>query len=309
MRPCLALVFAVLTILAGGVLLAPAAFARFATAPGSTGPAFVAPTPTPTPPPPTLVAGPVSVPVDGFLAWALLDRAGGRIAGSANSATSTNSTESMIKVWVVSDFLRRSTEAGRKPSDVRLRQASHAIRYSSDDSAEALYDLGGRQAVVRRMIKLCRLTNTRPGTVPGYVGWWSFTEMSAQDAVRLGDCVRSGRAAGPEWTDWVLQKMRDVWGTTARKDQRATRQGGRRGIIDGLPAELLEADPVSTKNGWTSLAYDGNWHVNCLAVSDKWVLAVQTRYPAERGLEYGAAICADVAAQLVTPAVHRPVRS
>jgi hypothetical protein len=91
------------------------------------------------------------------------------------------STESRIKVWIVSDFLRRSTEAGRKPSDVRLRQASHAIRYSSDDSAEALYDLGGRQSVV-------------------------------------------------------------------------------------------------------------------------------TRYPGERGLEYGAAICADVAAQLVTPAAHRPVR-
>ncbi|MGW4499222.1 RNA polymerase sigma factor [Micromonospora sp. NPDC004336] len=49
-------------------------------------------------------------------------------------------------------------------------------------------------------------------------------------------------------------------------------------------------------------------HRDCLAISDRWVLAVQTRYPDRRGLEYGASICADVAAQLVTPAAHRPVR-
>ncbi|MFG1867009.1 hypothetical protein [Micromonospora arborensis] len=305
MRPRVIMVFAVAAIVLGGVLLVPAAYARLATTPDPTDSASATPTTPPPaltpPPPPTLAAAPISVPVDGFFAWALLDRESGQTAGSANSATSTNSTESMIKVWIVADFLRRTAEANKTPSDDRLEQASQAIRYSSNDSAEALYNAGGRTAVIRRMISLCRLTKTRPGTIPGYVGWWSFTEMSARDAVRMGECVKSGRAAGPKWTDWLLKEMRNVWGTTAKKDQQETREGGRWGIVDGLPKEMLEKDPVSIKNGWTSLGYDGNWHVNCLAITNNWVLAVQVRYPDRRGLDYGARVCASVAAQLVTP--------
>ncbi|GAA3744126.1 serine hydrolase [Plantactinospora mayteni] len=305
MRSRLVLVLAVVSIVLGGALLVLDGHARFPAVPGTafagSGVPAASTPPPPPPPPPTLVDSPVSVKVDGFFAWALLDRESEQITGSANSARSTNSTESMIKIWIVSDFLRRTASAGNTPSDRRLRQASQAIRNSSNDSAEALYDLGGRTAVIERMISRCGLTNTRASTRPGYVGWWSFTEMSAQDAVRLGECVKSGRAAGSEWTKWVLREMRNVWGTTAERDQQATREGGRWGIIDGLPDELLETDPVSIKNGWTSLAYDGKWHVNCLAVSNKWVLAVQTRYPDARGLDYGARICASVASQLVTP--------
>ncbi|MGI5147253.1 hypothetical protein ACQEVC_12885 [Plantactinospora sp. CA-294935] len=304
MRPRLIMVLAVAAIISGGVLLVPATYAKLATIPGPTDSASATPAtqrPALTPPPPTLAAAPVSVPVDGSVAWALLDRESGRIAGSANSATSTNSTESMIKVWIVADFLRRTAEANKKPSDERLEQASQAIRYSSNDPAEALYNAGGRTAVIRRMIVQCRLTGTRLGTVPGYAGWWSFTEMTAQDAVRMGECVKNGRAAGPKWTGWLLNEMRNVWGTTAKEDQRETREGGRWGIIDGLPKEILDREPVSIKNGWTSLVYDVNWHVNCLAITSNWVLAVQVRYPDKRGLDYGAGVCASVAAQLVTP--------
>ena len=55
------------------------------------------------------------------------------------------------------------------------------------------------------------------------------------------------------------------------------------------------------KNGWTRLAYDKNWHVSCLAFTDKWSLAVMMRYPGRAGLPYGAKMCATVATQLVTP--------
>ena len=67
--------------------------------------------------------------------------------------------------------------------------------------------------------------------------------MTAQDAVRLGECVKNGTAAGPKWTEWVLEEMRNVWGTTAKKDQQRTRGGGRWGIIDGLPKEILDRRP------------------------------------------------------------------
>jgi hypothetical protein len=253
------------------------------------------------PPPPTLVAGPVSVRFEGkFFSWALLDRETGQIFGAKNM-TATNSTESMIKVWIVSDYLRRL--GNQQPPATRLQQATVAILDSNDDAAESLYNAGGRAAVIQRLIKMCGLTDTEIGEMPGYEGWWSFTQMSPRDAVRMGDCIKSGKAAGPKWTGWVLDEMSKVRGTTADKDQHLTYGGGRWGIIDGLPESITDEEQVSIKNGWTILNYDGNWHLNCLAVTDQWVLAVMMRYPAKQGLDYGASVCASVAGQLVTPQV------
>jgi hypothetical protein len=308
MRSRMIMVLAVAAIVLGGVILVPAAYTRLGSSALSAasgrgaGPA-AAPAPVAPPPPPTLAAGPVTVDVGKghYFAWALLDRQTGTISGSANSATSTNSTESMIKVWIVSDYLRRLGD--KQPTAARLKQASTAIRDSNDDAANSLYNASGKTAVTRRMISMCGLTNTKVSTMAGYVGWWSFTQMSAQDAVRLGECVKSGKAAGPKWTKWVLTEMTNVRGTTAKKDQQEKQGGGRWGIIDGLPKEILAQGPVSIKNGWTPLSYDGRWHVNCLAVTDDWVLAVQTRYPTKRGLDYGAAVCESVATQLVAPQV------
>lgn len=253
------------------------------------------------PRPPTLTARPVRVKVDGFFSWALLDRRTGKIAGSANRAATT-STESMIKIWVVSDFLRRAADRDQRPSGRRLAQGRAAIRDSDDDAAQSLYVAGGRDAVVSRMINICGLTDTKiagPGGV-GDRGWWSYTRISARDAVRLGECVRNGTAAGRRWTAWVLGQMANVRGTTAPEDQHATHGGGRWGIIDGLPRAVREQGAIGIKNGWTLINADGLWHLNCLAVADDWVLAVLMRYPGTRGLQYGADVCRRVAAQLVT---------
>jgi hypothetical protein len=95
--------------------------------------------------------------------------------------------------------------------------------------------------------------------------------------------------------------MTNVWGSTATKDQQRKQGGGRWGIIDGLPAEIRAQGPVSIKNGWTLINADGQWHLNCLAITDKWVLAVLMRYPGKHGLDYGAQVCARTASQLVTP--------
>jgi hypothetical protein len=302
MRPRVILATALACIVLGGLLLVPTAFAKLRGSPGEDGPGAAtagtptpSPTPPPPPPPPTLAAQPVSVRVNGFLSWALLDRATGKVDGSAN-VTATNSTESMIKIWLVSDYLRRSAEKRRKPTAERLKQASLAIRDSNDVTANSLYLAGGGNAVVRRMIAICDLTDTKV-----YNGWWSRTRISARDAVRMGECVADGRAAGPQWTKWVLAEMRSVRGTTAKRDQKEKSGGGRWGIIDGLPAEIVEQG-VAIKNGWTPIAADGNWHLNCLAVGREWVLAVLMRYPIRLGLVYGANVCRRVAEQLV----HQP---
>jgi hypothetical protein len=256
------------------------------------------------PPPPLELSAPepeplldpeveVEVEVDGFLAWAALDREAGQVVASAN-ATETSSTESMIKSWIVADYLRRVADSGDEPGEQALLDARRTIRDSHNGAAERLYRAGGRDAVVERMIDICGLEDTYVGDS----GWWSRTEISALDAVRLGDCIARGDAAGPEWTGWLLEEMRNVRGTTHPDDQRPGEdfEGGRWGIIDGLPEEAV--DPVAIKNGWTRIGRTGSWHLNCLAITDHWVIAVLMRYPAEYPLDYGAQRCASVATQL-----------
>jgi hypothetical protein len=292
MRTRLIPVLAVVAAVLSGALLVPAAYARLHHAPA---PVWIEASPTPSPP--TLAATPVDINLGpgNFFAWALLDRDTGTIAGSANRGE-TSTAESMIKVWIVSDYLRQLGD--QQPPAHRLKEASAAIRDSDDLAAERLYRAAGGTDVIRRLIEMCGLTDTRISTRPGHEGWWSYTEMSPRDAVRMGDCIRSGKAAGPRWTDWVLDEMTKVRGTTAASDQP---NGGRWGIVDGLPDEILARGRVGIKNGWTPQSYDGKWHVNCLAVADDWVLAVMMRYPYERGLDYGASVCEKVTEQLVTP--------
>lgn len=309
MRPRVTLVLAIVAVLLGGVMLVPAAYARLSGGDalpsiggiGGGGTENVpAPTPT-TPPPPTLADAPVSVNFKGkFFSWALMDRKTGKISGAPNM-TSTNSTESMIKIWFASDYLHQL--GSKPPSKERKNQITLAIRDSNDNAANALYKAAGGAATISRMIRTCGLTDTHPGTVPGYIGWWSFTQMSPRDAVRLGDCVADGKAAGSKWTEFVLNEMAQVRGGVEDQKSDAV-QGGRWGIIDGLPDEIKSQGRVSIKNGFTMLYYDGNWHVNCLAVTDKWSLAVMMRYPAAGNTKtpaYGAKVCASVATQLVTP--------
>jgi len=158
------------------------------------------------PAPPLInVAAPVSVPVNGFMSWAVLDMQTGSVHGSPNMAGATNSAESMIKAWIASDYLRR--QGGTRPNPATLNELSSMIRDSDDGAAEDIYHAGGGNAVIQRLISICGLTNTSI-----FDGWWSRTEISAQDAVRMGGCIASGRAAGPTWTNWILDEMRQVRG-------------------------------------------------------------------------------------------------
>jgi hypothetical protein len=227
----------------------------------------------------------VTVRVDGTYAWAFLDRATGARYGSANADT-TNFSESMIKSWIAADFLRRADEQNQDPPPYRMDQLVRMIRDSSNGAAESIWIANGRDAGIRRLIDLCRLVHTRV-----FPDMWSQTMISASDAVRMGDCVANGTAAGPQWTSWVLEEMRRVRGTTSQQPD-----GGRWGIIDALPP--ADAAAVAIKNGWT-LHSDNTWNVNCLAIHSGWILAVMTDYPGARGLAYGAEICAMVARQVL----------
>jgi hypothetical protein len=229
---------------------------------------------------------PIRIRNSSLFGWALLDRVTGQMAGSPNSGRVTNTVESMIKPWIAADHLRRLAADGRRPPSDSLNELFKMIVDSNDPATEKYFQIGGGDAVTRRMARTCGLS--RVMIVPTR---WSETEMTPQDAARYGHCLADGRAAGPEWTAWLLDAMTKVRGDVGDGTSGAV-QGGRWGIIDGLPAQ--HAGSVSIKNGWTS--YVDGWHVNCLAVHPDWSLAVMLRMPSLRS---AAQACEDVAQALV----------
>jgi hypothetical protein len=227
-----------------------------------------------------------------FYGWSVLDRKSGETAGSENAETAWNTTESMIKPWIVADYLRELNDESEEPSPEELDELTLVIVDSNDPLAEKYYQLGGGDEVVERMIRVCDLASViiEPTL-------WGNTLMTPMDAVRYGACLADGRAAGPQWTPWLLAAMRDVRGSVDDQDSGEV-EGGRWGIIDGLPDEI--AQDTSIKNGWT--VYEDGWHVNCLAIHPAWVISVMLR--TFEDLSDAAADCASVAEVLIVE--HRP---
>jgi hypothetical protein len=249
---------------------------------GAAPPARAVAGPVPSGPRPLLQPRPVAFTEAGFHSWALLDTRTRSISGSGNIAD-TSDTVSMIKAWLAADYLRQAAQRRQKPSDAQLHTLSIMIRDSDNDAAESTYRQNGSTGSIQRLIKTCGLTDSTP--VPDR---WSETRMSARDAVRMGGCLADGRAAGQQWTKWVLNEMRHVRGD------------GRFGIVDALPPQV--ASTVAIKNGWLLRDESGDWHVNCLAVGSGWVLAVMMRYDGSLGFEHGGTVCASVTQQLIDPA-------
>jgi hypothetical protein len=204
-----------------------------------------------------------------WISWAMLDRRTGTVVTGGDAGT--NSTESMVKAWIAADYLHGL--GGKEPSSADIDLLRRMIRDSDDQAAETLYLRRGNDAVINRLISTCGLTDTHV-----HHGWWSMTETSARDTVRMGDCIADGKVTNAKWTAWLLNEMRQVRGD------------GRFGIIEVRPG-------VAIKNGWTEQS-NGTWHVNCLGISDGWSLSVLTRYPASYGLSHGADICRSVTRQL-----------
>lgn len=252
-------------------------------------PSPVSPEPVPTPAPPAQHAlhslavaaeqSPSRPPPPAFTAWAIMDLRTGAIDGSPNLA-STSTTASMIKAWLVADYLRQTSN----PPAKRLEELSVIIRDSRNEPAQTLFQDLGEEESIHRLIDICELTDSR--AVPGY---WSNTQLSPRDTVRMGACLADGRAAGPQWTSWVLDEMRQVRGL------------GDFGIRHAFP-EDQRAD-IAIKNGWVTRDESGEYHVNCLAIGDTWSMGVMTRYPASLGYQHGAEICRSLAAEHLLPRV------
>lgn len=241
------------------------------------------PTPSPTPEPLPFEAKDLDLDIDGWYSWSVLDRRSGEIIGSDNM-DETSTTASLIKAWIVADYLRRADDAGQTPSDAKLADATKIIRDSDNTRAEQFYNTVGRSASIKRLISLCELTDSK--VAPD--GGWSRTALSPRDTARMGACIADGRAAGPKWTKWLVDEMRLVRG------------GGDFGIRKAFPA--AERKTIAIKNGWIDRTREQEMHINCLAIGDTWTMGVMVRYPIGKGYEYGMKNCQKITEALLRPA-------
>lgn len=207
--------------------------------------------------------------------WALVDRRTGESWGGS-TADEPNRSVSMSKFWLAAAYLRLHPE----PDQSTLNLLSTMIRDSNNDAADTIFfALGGREPMISTMQSACGVTG--PYILPGY--WWASTWISARDTARLGVCLAEGRVANAHWTEWILNEMRQVRG------------GGNFGIRFAFPEP--QRSTIAIKNGWNVWDQNGVWYINCLAIGDTWVLAVETRS------SDGGETCRSVAAQLLqTPA-------
>ncbi|SCG47132.1 serine hydrolase [Micromonospora inositola] len=243
------------------------------------------PTPSPTPSlePLPFQAQELDLDIKGWYAWSVLDKRTGEIIGSKNMGE-TSTTASMIKSWIVADYLRRADEAGQTPSDAKLADATRIIRDSDNTRAEQFYNNVGRSASIKRLISTCKLTDSKVAADGG----WSRTNLSPRDTARLGLCISDGRAAGPKWTKWLLNEMRLVRGA------------GDFGIRKAFPT--AEQKTIAIKNGWIDRTKEQEMHINCLAIGDTWTMGVMVRYPINMGYEYGMKNCQKITEALLRPA-------
>jgi hypothetical protein len=225
---------------------------------------------------------PADVGTSGFLSWAYQDLRDGTLAGSSNMMETTDAG-SMVAVWLGADLLRRAAEQGQQPTEADLADIEAMIR--DDDLAAAdrvVAKVGGGAESIGRLPTMCNLSDTEPAAS------WQETEVSARDAARLGACLADRRAAGAEWTPWLLSVMRQVRGD------------GDFGIRDAFPPG--QRPTIAIKNGLMLDAEDGQWRANCLAVGDTWSLAILQRYPATddpaADLAHVDAVCQQVVRKL-----------
>lgn len=252
-----------------------------ATEPSPTGP--------PPPPPFTLAsldaATIVKLEAKGWFSWALLDHKDGAILGSATQSEVAR-TCSVIKVWIAADYLRRAAEKGTTPSSSKLASLSKMVRNSDNAVATSVFAELGKVASFNRLKELCQLTDFKPNNS------WGQCQMSARDLARLGAAVTAGTAAGPKWTEWLLNEMRLV-------------KLGTWGIREAFPAE--QAATLAIKNGWDTTSATQTRHMNCMATTPRWTMITMTKYPIAMPDKHGQEIDKNVAAQLLQNEELKPL--
>jgi len=165
---------------------------------------------------------------------AVFDRRAGAFTEQHNVAAQFRSA-SVVKILIALDFLwNRGPEYRIPPADQGRFDAM--LRSSDDAAASQLWQRGGRQQVVTRMVARLGLRNTAPPP-DTQSGFWGYTALSAADTVRIYRYLLD--SAPPRLRDPVLNNLRGATRcATDRYDQ-----------YFGIPSAFNR--PWAVKQGWS----------------------------------------------------------
>lgn len=142
---------------------------------------------------------------------------------------------SVVKILIALDYLQSRPRGSAIPKrDLALLQPM--LRSSHDNAATVLWRRGGQTAVINRMIKRLKLTDSGPPPA-GKPGFWGYTAISAADIVKVYRYLLERAPA--EHRDFILGNLR-----------KAT-QCGADGFDQyfGIPRAVPK--PWAVKQGWS----------------------------------------------------------
>lgn len=163
----------------------------------------------------------------------VVDIATGTVIATVN-AGSQFYTASVVKVLIALDALKR---ADWQPDSSAADLLTAMLATSDDDIADALWDEGGREAIITRMTTLIGL----PGTVPPEdLDQWGETRTTPRDVVAMLTYLTTRVPASAR--DLILAALRDTEEISADGTDQ----------YFGIPS-ALSGHPWAVKQGWMYL--------------------------------------------------------
>lgn len=195
-----AAVAAAVPLAAGCAAAPPAASAPPERAPVEQTAAERPPARTPAVRPSARTAKPPVVPAGTAAGYVVFDRTTGKIVAHRNARRKFRSA-SVVKIMIAIDYLeaRKSVPA----ADAALLKVM--LRSSDDDAATTFWNRGGKGAIVTRVARKLRLSDTTPppASKPGF---WGYVSLSAYDIVRTYRYLLD--TADPRVRDLILGHLR-----------------------------------------------------------------------------------------------------
>lgn len=215
------------------------------------------------------------------LGFVLYDQETGQTVASVG-ADEPFYTASLVKLFIALDAVHNG--GWRAPAEPLRAHIAEMISASHDGIADALWDSGGRSAIVTRMVNLIGLAHTEP---PAISDQWEMTSTTANDLVAVYRYLTQQVPA--EASSVILDAM------ATGKNPAADGFPQYFGIPEGLPGEH------AIKQGWMKIRRAVVLNTTGL-VDSRYVVVLLTELPLSTSYAQGrAALTAGIAA--VAPAV------
>ena len=218
------------------------------------------------------------------LGAAVLDRATGQEVLGAEGTAQFYSA-SVIKLFVVTALLH-DQEAGQVTlSGSDDDEITRALELSDDNAMDALWEDYDGPTLVQQMIQLAGLQQTQ---LPEDTSQWGETLISARDVIAVYQYVFTGLS--PADSRLVLTDLNNAGDTGADGFDQSF----------GLLAPGLRTADTKAKQGWMMYGDQMMLHTTgVIGADDRYVVAVLSLQPTDRGWSAGSALVTAATAQLV----------